>query len=106
MLLNNTNNPFGAAQTKKQPLPTQGILQINTPQAQPIQQEQGLQGAVTNMALNKGKDLVTGALSNAVSTPIASAAGKGAGAVGATGAGLLAAAPAAIGGLLVSRLLK
>ncbi len=142
MLIDKTkSNPFGAVGplTNQQP---QGILNIDTPQAPQIAQgeasmaQQGtamLQDKALDVAMNKGTEMVTGALAKQATPAVAStvagpagmpvaaqaagtAAGKGGaaaagGAAGGAGTGLMAAAapmaaPLILGGLLAYKLFK
>ena len=139
MLLDNKRNPFAraapAGMENKQP---QGILNIEAPTAPAVQDdpsvvEQGVgmvKDKALDVAVNKGTEMATSALSSAMApaaagslgsgalgaagagsavTGAAGAAGKGGAAAGAGGAGLMAAAapmaaPLLIGGLLAKKL--
>lgn len=139
-MLDNKANPFGRM-VGANAQPVQGIMQVADPVPAQMSQEAGageqvsgmLQDKAMNMAVNKGTEMATGALSSAMApaasaipagagslaaaagssaAPAAAAAGKGAGAAaGAGGAGLMAAAapmaaPLLIGGLIASKLFK
>ncbi len=117
MLIDNKMNPFarvgGTPTEDKAPV---GILNVETPAAPVIQDdpsmvEQGIGMAkdkALDVAMNKGTEMATSAVSKAA------AGGKGgaaAGAAGSTGTGLMAAAapmaaPLIIGGLLATKLFK